>query len=114
MSFEYRNLPVHNLTPVGPHIEVAFDDAKAYRITKFTTLAGNKNSWFLSFQLKNGDATMTVDGETDPIASGKGRPVIRGVPFTLSRFELRQLRIIAETAQTPTLVGQLYYYTEQT
>lgn len=110
----HRNVQLHNLEPVGKHIQTTFDDSQIFGINDFSPDTDKEQkAWFVDFEIVGGNAYLTVDGETDPKADGTlGRPLEPGIPYVLWRGEHRRMKIIAETGATIEFIGQKYYYNE--
>jgi len=118
------NTLLHNLEPIeGGHVEFDFDDSEAKTLEDHGVDTDKGNNWFIIFELVGGDANMTVDAKTVPLKGGGvpavpgpfakgGRPIEEGQPYLLWRGELRRLKLIAQTGQTPRFIGQKYFYNE--
>ena len=106
----YENILLHNLDPVGTHIQVDIDDSQVYDISDLSAIYDERQAQFLSFEITGADVYLTVDGKTDPVKDGTvGKPLVAGRTYSLSQGEFRRMRFVSATGGTTTIIGQLYH-----
>jgi len=108
---DYTDLSLHNLVPIDAHVSLEFTGTTVRNKDFFTVKAESdqQNRWFFAFKVEGGEARITFDNKTDPLPDGtKGHLLSPGIPYTLSRSEFRQMRIVPAAGATVRLVGQTY------